>query len=1092
MSGLRKALLVLGTLVVLIGVYAAYLTLGSGGRSFEPTGPERLPQASKSEVPPLQVGSDITVPGGGKMQIRLFNERTGQPTDVFACENWEPLPDRPNEIRVQGPELTLRLPTGMIATVVGDEGLLIVERIERSQMKPKTGTLTGHVRITIDLETSEPRTPLAERPGDDITITMSEVEFDLERGSLRTDDRLTATSDLFEIAGTGLDLVWNQADNQVERLTVAQGEAFTLYGVQPGLLGGTLTEKAEPAPATAPAPDAARPARRRLRGAAAYECTLRDGVVAEQYAVGPNGEDVLYGSLHADEIKLLFDLASRVQRFADPSRGATTQPGGRLRRGAGGRLVVHWNGPLTFAPAALAPRSARGRLHFTAIGSPVVLTRKQQGEVRCRQVAYDDATQRIWLEPLPGEQVSFAVGRNLSAVAGGVYVDQAAGVVKLLGPVELRSLRGPTAPTPGAPPTLLGGNRTSTIRCAYWATLHLAAAPKTAETQPSAATSRPAADPLAGFDDLESATFVGDVDVDLGAQRVRGHQLDVRFAADTAEGAPLEERFEQATVSGGVQLDTSDARLTSAWLDLHFARTPAGALYPQNLHAVGNARLTQGRAFAAGEQLTADMVATTEPAEGDPLFALRSVELLGDAELRNPQQRAAARGHRITASFTGANELVQAEVTGPTDRPGAVYRAPYTVYGQNVVLDNTARVLEVRGPSRLLLKTRASLEGRQRSSAERLTVTAQQLLRVDLPADQVRFEGSVRAATGNERLEAQKLTLTLADAPPTPQTVRQEWVYHRLLRGVLRAVAQTQQTLAGATPHAPRDPLAISAGPGNLPPKTLLRLVAEEALFTREARQPGASEPFMHASISAPHLQVEIPQRQIITVGVTEMLLTDRRPAQPDSAAQQATGVPAALLSKGASQTAMRCTGRMIYSLGPDGPQRRDSVIFEKGVYFVHRAGNEVLDATGTSATPVAATPNGTSAAKGRIATLGCERLEVWLATPEGPKAAAVAAAAASPMGMPMQLASLIASDNVTLTDEEGPRQRDVRAAWLSFDRQQGFIHVRGTPGADAWVSFADRSLNRPADEHFAREMTINLKDGTLSGTGMTGRINRQ
>lgn len=1090
MSGLRKTLLVLGTLVVLIAVYAAYMTLSGGGRGLEPTGPEALPPAAASDVPPLQVGSDITVPGGGKLQIRLFNERTGQPTDVFACENWEPLPDRPNEIRVQGPELTLRLPTGMIATVASNEGHLVVERIERSQMKPKTGTLSGAVRITIDLETSEPRTPLAERPGDEITITMNQVDFDLERGALRTDDHLTATSDLFEIAGSGLDLVWNQADNQVERLTIARGEAFTLYGVQPGLLGGTLTEKAEPAPATAAAPDAAPPPRRRLRGAATYECVLRDDVAAEQYAVGPNGEDVLYGTLHADEIKLLFDLASRVQRFADPTRGATTQPGGRLRRGDGGRLVVHWKGPLTFAPAALAPRTARGRLHFTATGSPVVLTRKQQEEVRCRQVAYDDATQRIWLEPLPGQQVSFAVGRNLSAVAGGVYVDQAARVVKLLGPVELRSQRGPAAAAPGAPPALLGGAaRTSTIKCAYWATLHLAA-PVAAETQPSGTTTQPAADPLAGFDELESATFVGDVDVDLGAQRVRGHQLDVHFAADTTAGAPLEERFEQATVSGGVQLDTDDARLTSAWLDLHFARTPTGALYPQELHAVGNARLTQGAAFVAGEQLLADMVPTEAPTADEPLFALRSVELLGEAELRNPQQRAAARGQRITARFTGANELVDAQVSGAADRPGAVYRAPYTVYGENVVLDNTTRVLEVRGPSRLLLKTRASLEGRQRASAERLTVTAQQLLRVDLPADQVRFEGNVRAASGAERLESKKLTLTLADAPPAPPAPRREWVYRGLWRGVQRVWSHTQQTLAGATPRAPRDPLALSAGPINLPPKTLLRLVADDALFTREARQPGASEPFMHASISAPHLQVEIPQRQIITVGVTEMLLTDRRPAQPDDAAQRATGVPAALLSKGASQTAMRCTGRMIYSLGPDGPQRRDSVLFEKGVYFVHRAGSEVLDAAGAPVTPVAATPDGPPAAKGRIATLACERLEVWLATPQEPQAAVVAATA-SPVGMPLQLASLIASDNVTLSDEEGPRQRDVRAAWLSFDRQQGFIHVRGNPGADAWVSFADRSLNRAADEHFAREMTINLKDGTLSGTGLTGRINR-
>ena len=188
--------------------------------------------------------------------FRRYDDQTGRPRDMFLCEDWQPVPGSKNEIRVSAPELAIMLPSGMIATISADEGQITVDRVEQSQMRPKTGWLEGNAKIVVDRETGVDRTPSAERPEDVITIALDRLEFDLEGGELKTDGRVAVSSDDFEIAGSGLNLVWNQADNRIETLTLARGEEFVLYPAA-GLFG--MVNKTEPVqaeeaePATAPA-----------------------------------------------------------------------------------------------------------------------------------------------------------------------------------------------------------------------------------------------------------------------------------------------------------------------------------------------------------------------------------------------------------------------------------------------------------------------------------------------------------------------------------------------------------------------------------------------------------------------------------------------------------------------------------------------------------------------------------------------------------------------------------------------------------------------------------------------------------------------
>ena len=139
--------------------------------------------------------------------------------------------------------------------------------------------------------------------------SVNRLGFDLESGELHTPEGVTVKSEDFEIAGVGLEMVWNQADNRVETLSIARGDEFVLF-VEAGLFGATGDE-AEPGavgssrPTTISPPRADnKPLRRKgpQRKPTAYACTLTGQVIAAHY----RGPEVL-GGLEADEVRLLFD-----------------------------------------------------------------------------------------------------------------------------------------------------------------------------------------------------------------------------------------------------------------------------------------------------------------------------------------------------------------------------------------------------------------------------------------------------------------------------------------------------------------------------------------------------------------------------------------------------------------------------------------------------------------------------------------------------------------------------------------------------------------------------------------------------------------
>lgn len=1096
----RNIIVFLASVMIVVTLFIGYAALvrdpaGAGPEALSPL--DALPTAVTSDaVPVINVGAG-DVPGGGGVEMTLYDDRSGRATDRLRVADWQPVPGSKNEIQVTRPELFLLLPSGMNATITAAAGRLTADRVQRKNIRPKFGTLSGEARIVIDRATDPDRAPAAERPQDLITITMPTMNFDLELGQLRTAERVEVVADDFRVAGTGLKLAWNQADNVVDTLLIENGEELTVIGGS-GLFDNLTGGAAAPAAARGAGPAAAdSPARRTTplgRRPTTYRCVLTGGVSALHF----RGETRI-GELSADELRLTFDVGGGAtlgvgagQPTSRPAPAGAPQPAAEIER-----LVVRWRGPLSLMPERDAAPSRTTRRRIEATGAPVRLT-SVDGSAVCGRLQYYEDTGQIWLQPRPGERVEFTTGTATSVIADSVYIDRRKGVVKLLGRVALRSRRGASDPRP------------FTLQCSDWAELTLAGA---------AAEARAAAGPAESLSlaRLRSGAFFGDVRVDMRNDTLSASELHTTFDPDAAGGG-FEQALQSAVAVGAVRLRGDDQALNCGRLVLEFAthveESPTGVettLYPRNMIATGAVRITRGdrvwtdpvaqvlrrmvglgatpaRATIRGERVEAEFEPLPRVAAAGgmrppgPRFGLRNLTLTGRAELRDPQNGVAARGAWIAATFSGESELIRATVSDPEAPNAAVYSRPYTVRGQHIVLDATAESLRVDGPSRLSFQATRSLQGEPRATPQRVRVTARERLHIDGRGNVVEFAGSVVARSGAETLTADMLTLLLEDAAaPAAATRPPTWGVGTEVVRRLVAAGQRESPLASARPGAgaatPTRPRVR---------KEPLRLIAKNAVISSEARDPLRGDPLMHMRIAAPQLNAEIPQRIIRTLGQTTLYMTNRQWAGDESAERAASGLPSAMITRGPSQTAMQADNSMTYVIGPAGPQRRDTVLFEGGVFFVHRAGREMVDFERLFP-EIVRDPNRLAQITSRNTRLQCQRLECEFSS----GAAGDPTGAADAGGRTQRLNWLLATGDVHLRDAQGAGIRTVQAARAEFDRARRAVLVSGTESIDARVLYENAQTGELSEPAIGREFLIDLERNTVQAGPAKGEFRR-
>lgn len=1100
-------------------------------------------QGGNENAAVLRLGGSVPVQQGGQMEVIRYDPQTGQARDRFAFATWTPLGTQDKEVRVEKPELSLRVGGGRVLTIIAAEGQITVDRPEQVQSSPKRGVLRGGVRILLDqgieLVQVKPEVDTPQR----VTIELEELRFDLQVGTLASDGALRVLSPEFEVSGRGLFLEWNQADNLVKQLVLRHGDRLTLRS------GGDVLRAwdAPSVPATQPSAAATAttsPSAGRLelddrrRSQTTYELLLTQNVRASQLRGGQR-----VGGLRADSIKLVVDVGGQGQNLFSPraesaaagsSPAATSAPGDGVAASAPTKapasapsspaasapsetteLVVQWDGPLTLRPLTESRVVAKPRRHFSAVGGRILI---EQGTARveCDRLEYFDETQQVWLYADGPEAVRMHRGAQAAVHAQSVYIDQKARVVKLVGDVSLRSY------------DASGAERNASIRAAQWAELHLRndAPPAVVQGRPQAGPatapgSATASAPVAAafeLNRLESARFVGDVRVRLQRDELFAEQLDVRFRTEGAPGAPLESLFESADASGAVRYSSGQEALRCDRLAMAFSATDDGRAYPSAIEASGAASVRRGPTWISGRRIRATLepVAspTTQPSASVDV-AMRELQILEKARLEDPENRISARGDRIVAQFEGRSEARHAMIYGSTDRFAELRVDNYRVRGGQIDMDPRAQVLAVNGRAWLAFDAARAMGAAQRRHARLVEVTAERSLRVDAGNDRIEFAGNVTARSGSEALMSDALTLMLRSIPQA-QTGAARTGDGPVFRGWLGLAQTAQRIWAGARAAEPTGdddsdrptrvssatrlgrtlaPLRSRGGvarrlPGlqlSLGPsardfrKEPLRLVADNALFRSESVSPNG-KPVSIAEVGSPKLDFEIPNRTLVSTGLTVMLMSSyaMKPDAPASPGEDALGLASPLISRGPSQTGIKCEKSMTYAIGQDsGGQRRDGVVLDGSVHFFHATGQEMLKIA--DVLPDLA-PAELARLPSRKTDLKCERVECEFL--------AAAADPLDPRGS-LKLAWLIATGTVNLRDEQTPVVRTVYCDRLEFNREQSVVTINGSAAAPARVFVENTQTNRLTQPVTGESITLDLKNNEIRTPGARGEFRR-
>ncbi|MEP0848728.1 MAG: hypothetical protein HRF50_18125 [Phycisphaerae bacterium] len=1053
---MRNLILVLATLGVVALLFVGYVKLTavkvqSGVEDARTEKP--LPQAVRDPAQNIQVGP-VDVPPGEEFSFVVYDERTGRPTDRFRCKQWRKVAGSENEVTVTEPELSMLLPSGMLATITADAGRIVVDRIDTRRMRPKLGWLSGNARIVIDRETAADRTPAEQRPDDLVTIAAEKFAFDLEVGKVQLDGALHVASAEFEISGTGLELVWNQVGNRVERLVIQRGEKMEVQlsrGMPAGLRDAARPDRRDPT--TSRPADAlvdGRAARAPHARATSYRLTLTGGVNADHL----RGEQRV-GGLKSEELTLLFDAgggpgaatqsapSSQPATQSAPASGpAATQPAPPEK------LVVRWGGLLTLDPVGTRDPTEPARRQLEATGQIVTLE-FPDGTVRCGGLRYEDESQRAWLRPADAGRVEIVLNQRVGVEAASVFIDRSAGVAKLIGPVTMKSASRGEA------------REALAISCGLWAELHLAARGKPAEEGV-------APGQLIDAAELKSAIFNGDVRVQLGDRRLHAIKLETRFRPP-AGNQGLDELLDEVIATGSV-------RMTAGRGDGVLPRW--ARVVPDRIERLLHADESQEGLLGPGDTQGLECASVRMRFQRDPAGRayVSAVSAEGAVRLVDLEYEVRANGQSLDADVAQSEQITRATVRGTPGKPAVVQAQDYVVHGETVHFDEVARTMEVPGPSHLSFESDRTLRGEQQSRGQRVAVRSSRSLRVDGANNRIDFIGDVVAQSQQDQLLAESLTLLLKDVPapaarPGP------------FASLRDAIAAARPALPGTQPA--RSPPASGERRERLR-KEPARLLAQRAVIQSETYRPGDRAPIVHQSVAAPELEVDIATRLLRTTGETTLLMTSRQLDVDAAAVREATGLPSSLMSRGPSQTAMRCARSMTYVLGPDGPQRRDSVLFEGEVRFRHVAGRQMVG--WEELLPEASrNPELLKKVRDRNTYMECDRLEGAFVSPEQRPGAGAAARSN------LSLAWLNAIGNVYMRDEQGPGVREIQAHQVEFDRPNGKVRVLGNKqdGRLARVWYQNTQTGQFDNPAAGPEFIIDLNTNTLKAGATTGEFRR-
>jgi hypothetical protein len=940
-------------------------------------------------APAIDRGDGPRIGAGERIKITVYGRDSDRARFEISVDDLTPVTGSINEFLLTAPEIRMRTKDGHAVRVTAQRGVLEADRKRGGALDPRRGKLVGSVVIQYDLLSERERAelPTAQRdridPSDLMSITMDQVEFDLEYSKLIVPGKLHVLTSGLEFRATDLEARFNDAQNRVEYLHVSRGGEMTLRnrgsGLGLGLPGGDSRGKSELAlmewmrswvEAKARAQKAqirhteATPASetitqtkdgvpvfhadgRKPQNTSApvrYRVRFEDDVDARQIA----GE-ATQAHLVADVLEVLHDLSEKTRPETALIGGESAAPSAADQTD-GDRFELSWSGRLVVSACAADDEFCfgAGARPVMASGMPVRLV-SAGNDVECRRMTYDPDT--LDVSTYGTESDPAKVSLEGQGVVSGVTIHS-----KRHGNDVSMNVVGPGRLARGRsdPPSNSGdGNRPRSAVAEFLGNLEVQG-----RTMTRPRLGRAGIISLSRSRVIERAVFDGRVTMTQDDTTVAADDMTVGFNAASGwfAAGPY---VNQVVGHGNVEMTQQEDSVTCRDIDVLLELDAQGNPVPVMATAAGDVVVARddGTIIRAEDTLIVDFeigsvppdaieVTDTKALESRdvlPIVAQAAVETPGsktrirrlrgegDVSVNDPARKFELSAGSFDCALTGGREIDTATVEGQGDRPAVVRLDSFTVSGNRIILDVPGQSADVPGAGRLTFRSMRDLDGRRSQEPIPIVVTWAQRMTYRGIENRSLFTGDVHAASAADTtFDCDVLLVEFAD-------VEAPTAFNRS-RSALGTVKNMVRSLVPGGQDADQDPLVrrISKEP-------VYVLATGDAVALTSEVDPTTGVVRSRVRLAGPKLSVNLKPdaSKMVIEGPGNLLLEDNRPADPTSPdttkTRETKGLFAVGGDGGPSNTLIEWKELMWYDFGVS--QTR----FEGDVQLKHFSGIELL-----------------------------------------------------------------------------------------------------------------------------------------------------
>lgn len=754
----KRILLAVAIAAIGVGVLVYVFASGSGGPAQGPQG---------QGLPPVGTQEGLQLGGPGDQVARnvdiSFVDREDPSRTQARMIAGQMAPEGSRGYIATEPRMWIYQSAGQTIHVMADRGDLAMPA--RNQ-PPERGTLTGDVVIRVYQPGVDTDPGVLDQATPAATFRTPALEFNVELGTVSTQEVVTGSADNLVFKVDGLDIRGNQVTSQLERLESPRGGTATFTptpsqprapapaqaGGQQGPPASTPSQPAPSPPAAATGEQPTQPVQPEQTEATEqyYHLQIREGVRITRGTMTTDADALdawvrlLDNSLPENAIAPLGPRSAGTQLDTTArlmtALLAAVQEDQPQDAPAGQPITLTWDGqlvarPLTSRPRELASDDLAFRLSAPERGLVQVADAELGARGHAATIDYYPTTQRAILLG-PAANSVFVTAPGVGEARGiRVELDLLSETAALIGPGQL---------------TALGEDQQGRIAWAERADLAFRRTPATESAQ-------------AGFT-LRSANFRGKVNGQAQDARLSAETIDADFF-DTNAGQPLIRRLVMTREPNEPASASSDrtGSLSGDRIELRFELDDQARSVPRTLFATG---AVQGRgqdATFTADSLTAQLAAALR--DGSMRTEVDQAELTGAVDLR----AADAQGARVTA--TGHRVLIRpkdqyAEIEAAGGAIATASRAGTEIAGPQIRLDALKGQAQVFGPGTLTHNLRR--EDRPRPST--LTLGWDNFMLFDDAKGQAEADGNARinltdGRTEEDRIAAANIQIAFT-APP--------------------------------------------------------------------------------------------------------------------------------------------------------------------------------------------------------------------------------------------------------------------------------------------------------------------------------------